>query len=48
MTESVRCDSGTHPRSGVMEKDVVLVWGESPRIITGADILGRLLEGMDR
>lgn len=47
MSDSASCDSGGDPQSGVMEKDVVLVWGESPRIITGADILGRLLEGMD-
>lgn len=31
---------------GAIEFDVVLVWGESPRIITGADILGRLLKGI--
>ncbi|MCY7297236.1 DUF21 domain-containing protein [Alteromonas sp. a30] len=30
---------------GDIEIDVVLVWGEQPRIITGADILGRLLRG---
>ncbi len=32
--------------SGVMENDVVLWWGETPRIITGADLLDRLLRGM--
>ena len=31
---------------GILEDDVVLVWGKSPRIITGADILGRLLQGV--
>ncbi|MCG7537061.1 CNNM domain-containing protein [Pseudoalteromonas sp. OOF1S-7] len=30
---------------GDIEVDVVLVWTEQPRIITGADILGRLLKG---
>lgn len=30
---------------GNIELDVVLVWTEQPRIITGADILGRLLKG---
>ncbi|WP_026375854.1 DUF21 domain-containing protein [Aestuariibacter salexigens] len=30
---------------GDIEIDVVLVWGSEPRIITGADILGRLLKG---
>jgi metal transporter CNNM len=32
--------------NGVIEKDVVLVWGPNPRILTGADILSRLLEGI--
>ncbi|MBU2916638.1 DUF21 domain-containing protein [Psychrosphaera sp. F3M07] len=31
---------------GVIEHDVLLVWGEQKRIITGADIFGRLLKGM--
>lgn len=30
---------------GDIETDVVLVWTDRPRIITGADILGRLLKG---
>lgn len=30
---------------GVMEHDLVLVWGEQKRVITGSDILGRLLQG---
>ncbi|MBT8061346.1 MAG: DUF21 domain-containing protein [Xanthomonadales bacterium] len=38
---------GKQTKRGVMEKDVVLVWGKTPRIITGADILGRLLDGID-
>ncbi len=29
-----------------IEYDAVLVWGESPRIITGADVLGKLLKGI--
>jgi CBS domain containing-hemolysin-like protein len=29
-----------------IEFDVVLVWGKEPRIITGADLLGRLLKGI--
>jgi len=30
-----------------IEKDIVLVWGvDSKRIITGADILGKLLKGI--
>jgi metal transporter CNNM len=37
--------SKTHP-DGVIENDVVLVWGENRRIITGADLLDRLLHGI--
>jgi hypothetical protein len=32
----------------IIDKDVILVWGEKKRIITGADILGRLLQGVTR
>lgn len=31
-----------------IDKDVILVWGAEKRIITGADILGRLLKGVIR
>jgi len=30
----------------VIEHDVIVVWGEHPRIITGTDILGRLFRGI--
>jgi metal transporter CNNM len=30
----------------LVEDDVILLWGERPRIITGTDILGRLLRGI--
>jgi len=30
----------------VIDNDVVLLWGDEPRIITGADILGRLFRGI--
>ena len=35
-------------RSGddVIDKDVILFWGKQKRVITGADILGRLLKGI--
>ena len=29
-----------------IDYDAVLIWGEAPRIITGADILGKLLKGI--
>ncbi len=32
----------------VIDQDVVLVWTREPRIITGADLLGRLLRGIAR
>jgi hypothetical protein len=31
---------------GVIDHDIILVWGEEKRVITGADILGRLLQGV--
>jgi metal transporter CNNM len=33
---------------GAIERDVLLVWGETKRIITGADIFGLLLKGMQQ
>lgn len=35
-----------HSHDDALEFDAVLLWGEHPRIITGADILGRLLKGI--
>jgi metal transporter CNNM len=35
-----------HPHDDVIDQDVILLWGEQKRIITGADILGRLLKGI--
>jgi len=36
-----------HPADDVIDKDIILLWDESDRrIITGADILGRLLRGI--
>jgi hypothetical protein len=34
-------------RDDVIDRDIILVWeGEQRRVITGADILGRLLKGI--
>ncbi len=30
----------------IVEDDVILLWGEKPRVVTGTDILGRLLRGI--
>ncbi len=38
--------SGKRDRNGVIDRDVVLLWGQEPRIITGADLLDRLLRGI--
>lgn len=32
----------------IVENDVILLWSEPPRLITGTDILGRLLRGIAR
>lgn len=32
----------------IIENDVILLWNEKPRIVTGTDILGRLLRGIAR
>ena len=34
------------PDDDVIDDDLILVWGEQKRIITGADLLGRLLRGI--
>jgi metal transporter CNNM len=35
-----------HPEDDVIDDDLILVWGIQRRIITGADLLGRLLGGI--
>ena len=35
-----------HPADDVVDTDIILVWGRQKRIITGADLLGRLLRGI--
>ena len=34
------------PEDDVIDNDLILVWGDEKRIITGADLLGRLLRGI--
>jgi len=38
--------AGTALGDDIIEHDLVLVWGEEKRVITGTDILGRLLRGV--
>ena len=35
-----------HPEDDIIKEDLILVWGEEKRMITGADILGRLFRGI--
>lgn len=37
---------GGNPGDDNLEDDVILFWGERPRIVTGGDVLGRLLRGI--
>ncbi len=37
-----------HLEDDVIDNDIILLWGRSKRIITGADILGRLLRGISQ
>jgi hypothetical protein len=35
-----------HPEDDVIDHDVILLWGKEKKVITGADLLGRLLRGI--
>ena len=35
-----------HSEDDVIDRDIILLWGSQKRVITGADILGRLLRGI--
>jgi len=35
-----------YPEDDVVDNDLILIWGKQRRIITGADLLGRLLRGI--
>ncbi|TVR04821.1 MAG: DUF21 domain-containing protein [Deltaproteobacteria bacterium] len=37
-----------HADDDVIDRDLILVWGNERRIITGSDLLGRLLRGISR
>ncbi len=37
-----------HSEDDVLEEDILLLWGRERRIVTGSDILGRLLRGIVR
>jgi len=39
---------GRHDEDDVIENDIILIWGAERRIITGADILGRLFRGITK
>ena len=39
---------GKHPQDDVIEQDIVLLWSTDKRILTGADILGRLMQGISK
>jgi hypothetical protein len=36
------------PQDDVIDHDLILLWSDEPRIITGADLLGRLMRGIVR
>lgn len=36
------------PGDDVIDQDIILIWGKAPLVITGADILGRLMRGIIR
>ncbi len=38
--------SSSDDEDGAIDYDAVLIWGDEPRIITGADVLGKLLKGI--
>lgn len=38
----------SRPGDNIIEHDVILLWGDEKRVITGPDILGRLMQGITR
>ncbi len=37
-----------HGEDDVIDNDIILLWGDHKRVVTGSDILGRLLRGISR
>lgn len=37
-----------HAEDDVIDEDIILLWGEEKKVITGSDILGSLLRGIVR
>jgi metal transporter CNNM len=35
-----------HPEDDILDEDVILLWADEKRILTGSDVLGRLLRGI--
>ena len=46
MLRSFRVENPESSEDDVVDRDVVLLWGEEKRVLTGADLLGRLLRGI--
>jgi hypothetical protein len=44
----VKLSFEVHRDDDIINKDLILVWGDERRIITGADLIGRLLRGIAR
>jgi metal transporter CNNM len=38
----------SHTEDDIIDDDVILLWNDRPRVVTGTDILGRLLRGIAR
>ena len=42
----VKLKFDVHDTDDIIRQDIILVWGKEQRIITGADLIGRLLRGI--
>ncbi len=45
---SLRVDAPESTEDDVIDQDVILLWGKDKRVLTGADLLGRLLRGITK